>query len=77
MADWTEILIEERHLGGMVDLLKEVLLHLEVRPKKLRYRAMGREEWDTVRVYLGEEPRAGMDLHFRTVRCAEAVPSVY
>ncbi|WVZ89719.1 hypothetical protein U9M48_036085 [Paspalum notatum var. saurae] len=79
MADWIEILIEERHLGGMVDLLKEVLLHLGVRPKKLRYCEMGREEWDPVRVYLeiGEEPRAGVDLHFRTVRCAEATPSVY
>ncbi|WVZ89335.1 hypothetical protein U9M48_035756 [Paspalum notatum var. saurae] len=79
MVDWTEIPIEERHLGGMVDLLKEVLLHLGVRPKKLLYRAMGREEWDPVRVYLeiGEEPRAGVDLHFRTVRCAEAAPTVY
>ncbi|WVZ48606.1 hypothetical protein U9M48_000027 [Paspalum notatum var. saurae] len=56
----------------MVDLLKEVLLHLGVRPKKLQYHAMGREDWDPVRVYLeiGEEPRAGVDLHFRTVRCA-------
>ncbi|WVZ76171.1 hypothetical protein U9M48_024168 [Paspalum notatum var. saurae] len=79
MTDWTEVPIEERHLGGMVDLLKEVLLHLGVRPKKLRYRAMGREDWDPVRVYLeiGEEPRAGVDLHFWTVRCAEAAPSVY
>ncbi|WVZ90602.1 hypothetical protein U9M48_036887 [Paspalum notatum var. saurae] len=79
MADWTEIPIEERHLDGMVDLLKDVLLHLGVRLKKLWYRAMGREEWDPVRVYLeiGEEPRAGMDLHFRIVRCVEAAPTVY
>ncbi|WVZ48844.1 hypothetical protein U9M48_000246 [Paspalum notatum var. saurae] len=72
MTDWTEVPVEERHLGGMVDLLKEVLLHLGVRPKKLQYRALGREDWDPVRVYLeiGEEPRAGVDLHFRTVRCA-------
>ncbi|WVZ71198.1 hypothetical protein U9M48_019813 [Paspalum notatum var. saurae] len=79
MADWTEVPIEERHLDGMVDLLKEVLLHLGVRPKKLRYRATGREDWDPDRVYLeiGEEPRAGVDLHFRTVRCVEAAPSVY
>ncbi|WVZ83197.1 hypothetical protein U9M48_030367 [Paspalum notatum var. saurae] len=79
MTDWTEVPIEERHLGGMVDLLKEVLLHLGVRPKKLQYHAMGREDWDPVRVHLeiGEEPRAGVDLHFRTVRCAEAAPLVY
>ncbi|WVZ62883.1 hypothetical protein U9M48_012575 [Paspalum notatum var. saurae] len=79
MADWTEISIEKRHLGGIVDLLKEVLLHLGVRSKKLLYRAMGREEWDPVRVYLeiSEEPRAEVDLRFRTVRCVEAAPTVY
>ncbi|WVZ90170.1 hypothetical protein U9M48_036497 [Paspalum notatum var. saurae] len=30
MADWTEIPVEEKHLYGLVNVLKEVLLHLGV-----------------------------------------------
>jgi len=58
MVDWTEFPIEERHLNRMVDVLREILLHLGVHSKKLQYQAISKEEWDPIRVYLEitEEP---------------------
>jgi len=78
MEPWTDWLTEERHLNGMVDLLKGMLQHLGVRPEHVQFTAQIRRDWDpaVVMLYIDAVQTAAPGVPFPAVHLVATSPTV-
>ena len=78
MEPWTDWLTEERHLNGMVDLLKGMLQHLGVRPEHVQFTAQIRRYWDpaVVMLYIDAVQTAAPGVPFPAVHLVATSPTV-